>query len=509
MKSWKMLLLAGGASFALTAGASAADLPTKKDQPPPEKPNCFASVWTWLNSSAKDCPLTAYGITVYGTIDMGVGYNTWGAPWNRYGNFGNNFLISKAGQGGLWAIAPNGLSQSNVGVKIKEDIGQGWSIVGLAETGFDPYSLQLANGPRALAQNTTTPLPWQSSSGDSARAGQWDNSQGYIGLSNTTFGTLTYGRQNTLLLDAVNAYDPMGGSYAFSVIGFSGTTAGGGNTENTRSNSAFKYRISYGPFRASALAQVGGYAQGNGSTAAYQGGVGFDWMGFSFDGIYSYTADSVKLGTYNGAIPKPPANTDLVAYDGDALKATISNNTSFMIVGKYKWNQLTIFGGYEWIQYAAPSDNWANWDGVYGAGGNTLTTLGGFQGVNQGNKFFTDEILQVAWGGAKYALTPTLDIAAAYYHYNQGFYQNSKTFIASCSNASASNCSGELDAASFMVDWHFFARMDAYAGLMWSQVSNGQANGFYGSTVTVGNEKFVYQGSRVNIDPTFGVRFQF
>jgi predicted porin len=505
MKLWKMLL-AGGASLAFATGALAADLPTKKDQPPPAKPNCFASFWTWLNSSAKDCPLSAYGVTVYGTLDFGWGYNSFGAPWNRYGNFGNNFLISKAGQGGLYAIAPNALQQSNVGVKIKEDVGMGWSIVGLAETGFDPYSFQLANGPQALAENTPFKLPFQSSSGDSARAGQWDNSQGYVGVSNTTFGTLTYGRQNTLLLDGVNAYDPMGGSYAFSVIGFSGTTAGGGNTEQTRSNTAFKYRVSVGPLRASTIVQVGGFAQGNGNTGLYQGGVGVDFWGFSFDAIGSYIQNSVKLGTNSGPLP--------ITDEPNALKVTLSNDTSVMALGKYKWNQLTLYGGYEWIQYANPTDNWAS-----ASTAPYLTTLGGYQGLNQGNQFFTPEILQVVWGGAKYSILPNLDVAVAYYHYNQGFYMKSASTTpctaAKGSNSQASNCAGTLDAASGLIDWHFFPRADLYAGVMWSQVSGGQANGYNnnpgpGETfASCSSSKPTCVMNRVNVDPTIGIRVQF
>ena len=184
---------------------------------------------------------------------MGVGYDKFGAPWNPTAHFGDNYMISKAGRPNIYELAPNALSQSNVGVKVSEPIAPGWSFVGQLETGFDPYSLQLANGVGAQYENNLVPLPLQSSSADSSRAGQWDNSQAFGGISNTTFGTLTFGRENTLLLDGVNSYDPMGGSYAFSVIGFSGTTAGGGNTEDTRSNTAFKYRVSYNNFRAAGI----------------------------------------------------------------------------------------------------------------------------------------------------------------------------------------------------------------------------------------------------------------
>ena len=129
--------------------------------------------------------------------------------------------------------------------------GAGWSFVAQAALGFDPYSLQLANGPYSQAMNTQTPLPFQSANGDSSRAGQWDNSVGFIGVSNPTYGTLTVGRQNTLTLDGVNAYDPMGGSYAFSPIGYSGKVAGAGWHRRSRAqNTAVKYAISVGNFRA-------------------------------------------------------------------------------------------------------------------------------------------------------------------------------------------------------------------------------------------------------------------
>ena len=63
------LLAAGLASF-----AHAADLPTTKAPAEKAKPNCWASVWDWLNTSAADCPIGAYGITIYGTLDLNATY---------------------------------------------------------------------------------------------------------------------------------------------------------------------------------------------------------------------------------------------------------------------------------------------------------------------------------------------------------------------------------------------------------------------------------------------------
>ncbi len=473
--------MAGGASITLAAAAQAADLPTTKGAPQPA-PATVGSCTSFQDFLTTACPLTYYGITFYGTIDVGVGYDKFGAPWNPTAHFGDNYMISKAGRPNIYELAPNALSQSNVGVKVSEPIAPGWSFVGQLETGFDPYSLQLANGVGAQYENNLVPLPLQSSSADSSRAGQWDNSQAFGGISNTTFGTLTFGRENTLLLDGVNSYDPMGGSYAFSVIGFSGTTAGGGNTEDTRSNTAFKYRVSYNNFRAAGMVQVGGYEQGNGAAQLYQAQVGFDAYGFSFDAIGSYAQDSDHLGTINGPIT-PPAP--------DALKGTISNDTAIMLLGKYTWNQLTLYGGFEAIEYQNPTSTWKT-------KGSLFTALGGYEATNQGDAFFTPEYFQVLWTGAKYAFTPELVGTVSYYHYNQEFYQSSATFIPSCSNTLHSNCAGTMDAVSGLIDYRFgFAKkFDIYGGAMFSQVNNGLANGYQ-------------SGGRVNIDPTIGLRFRF
>ncbi|MGA8878960.1 MAG: hypothetical protein WB555_25685, partial [Candidatus Korobacteraceae bacterium] len=66
-------------------------------------------------------------------------------------------------------------------------------------------------------------------------------------------GTLTGGRLNSLSLDAVTAYDPMGGSYAFSAFGASGKTVGVGDSEDARYNTALEYMVNIDQFRAGGL----------------------------------------------------------------------------------------------------------------------------------------------------------------------------------------------------------------------------------------------------------------
>jgi len=124
--------------------------------------------------------LTWYGITVYGTIDAGGGWLSHGTPLSRTSAPGQDYLIQKNSNRALWGLAPNGLSQSNIGIKGNETIAPGWAFVFDLEAGFDPYSLQLANGPHSIAQNIGVPLTSQNGLADSSRAGQFYNSVGYL-----------------------------------------------------------------------------------------------------------------------------------------------------------------------------------------------------------------------------------------------------------------------------------------------------------------------------------------
>src|SRR5208337_3301383 len=132
----------------------------------------------------------------------------------------------KNSNGSRTTILPNGLGQSNVGVKGDEPIAPDWSLVFNFQTGFNPYYPQLANGPRSLVENNLAALEFQSANGDSSRAGQLFNTIAYAGISNRTFGEVTVGRHDSLILDGLGRYDAMGAAPAFSVIGASNTVAG-------------------------------------------------------------------------------------------------------------------------------------------------------------------------------------------------------------------------------------------------------------------------------------------
>ena len=103
-----------------------------------------------------DCQLIYYGVRFYGTVDLGGTYQTHGSPFDKNFPTGASYLTGAGGTGATnrtagFGLGPNAMSQSNVGVSIKEPIAPGgWSFVSQNELAFDPYSLLLANAPQAM-----------------------------------------------------------------------------------------------------------------------------------------------------------------------------------------------------------------------------------------------------------------------------------------------------------------------------------------------------------------------
>ena len=468
-----LLSTAGGAASAQAATAS--------------KPDC-SSFSNWFDASAAECPLSAYGITLYGTIDVGAGYESHGAPFNGDAKTGVGELISKINNGGRWQGVPSGLSQTSFGVKIREQIAPNWFIVGDANAGFDPYSLRFANGPRSLVENNNIALANQSYNSDSARSTGWDNSRAYIGLSNATFGALTFGRQNAFSSDLVASYDPFGTSYAFSAIGNSSTfIAGTGDTELSQYNLSVKYQLAYRHFRAGALAQLGGYGQRNNAQGAYQFDIGGDLGKLSVDAIYAHAKDAVTLSNFTSGAPTP-----------DTLKATLANVSAEVIAAKYKWRALTLYGGYEYARLSSPTNPFG---ATATANGQTLTLNGGYPAVIQADPYVNPKNQQVFWLGAKYSILKDLDLDAGYYYISQNNFTNAatkyntggsttKTGVGCGPNlnpaipgsipqgANASACAGNENVVSAALDWRLRKRLDLYTGVMYSEVSGGLANGF-------------------------------
>jgi len=421
-------------------------------------------------AAADDSALTWNGITLYGIVDVAVSHEQHGAPLSQDWAQGEFFLISRASNKSITTITPGGLSQSRLGLRGKENVTDDLDFIFNAETGFNPTSGKLSDGPGSLTHNNGVALANQKSASDSSRAGQFLNGVAYVGFSSKSLGSLTGGRNATFLLDSVGKYDPMNSSYAFSLIGFSGVASGGGDTQNARLDDSLKYSYKYDAFHAGALYQFGKSDSSPGE--AWQGNLGFDYKGFSVDGVYAQKKDAISLSSLSAA--------QAATLPFDSLAATISDNTAYLLAASYTGGPFKVSGGYEHIKFENPSLPVAA--GFAGLGGYWVS-------VTNNAAFPHPKVFQVSWIGLKYLITPDLDITGAYYHYDQNAYGATR-----CATTAATNCSGDENVFSVRLDYRLTKRLDVYAGAAYSKVSDGLASGFLFTS---------------NVDPTVGVRFQF
>lgn len=413
--------------------------------------------------------LTWNGITLYGTVDIGVEYVSHGAPLSQTWSPGLPSFIQNFSNHSILSVNGNGLSQSKIGISGVEPLGFGdWTGVFRLETGFNAWDGKLVDGPGSLTADNGRAAAVKISAGDSSRGGQAFNGVTYAGVSSKTFGTLTFGRQNGLMLDLLTKYDPQLQAQAFSPIALSGTSGGLGDTESNRLDNSLKYNLQIGPARVAYIHGFGsdGYWPQNSNEFT----VGMDLAGFSIDALYGLVHGEVAAASLSAAnitalsaTPAPLPGWSL----SNTLAGTISDNTGYSVQMSYNakdYFPVKFYAGWERIKFNNPSHT--DPVGTQIEGGYTL-------GIVNNAAFNIQKILQISWVGARWSATPSFDLTAAGYGYNQ------KSFNANgCTNASATSCAGEMADISLVADYHFTKRFDAYAGVNWSKVENGLASGF-------------------------------
>jgi predicted porin len=144
---------------------------------------------------SEDSSLTWRGITLYGSVDIGLQYETHGAPISPYYVGGTAPFITKYSNHSVFGMTPSNLSQSKLGLEGVEALIGDWSAVFNLESYFNPQSGEISDGLKALAQNNGRTLDAQSSGLDSSIAGQPFQTS-YIGLKSSMFGLITLGRSD-------------------------------------------------------------------------------------------------------------------------------------------------------------------------------------------------------------------------------------------------------------------------------------------------------------------------
>ncbi len=427
-----------------------------------------------------DDSLTWHGITLYGVIDIGLQYETHGAPYSDYRPAASGNIVQKNSREAVFGATPSNMGQSRVGLQGNEPLYGDWSAVFQLETFFNPQSGDIADSLKSLAVNNGKSLAQQTNGLDGSCAGQAFQTA-YVGIKSARFGALTVGRQLTLISEGTVKYDPNYDSTAFGLLGASNTYSGAGSSEDKRLDSVIKYSATFDE-----LVHLGALYKSNGSSGAantaFQADLGAALAGASVDAYYSKINDAISASSLTAAqVSKLPALGYSVS---NSLSATVANTTTFALMGLYQVDPLKFFAGYEHIKYANPST-------PLPAG---FTDIGGYVlAFVTNNAYANDKIVQVYWTGVRYTVIAPLELTVAYYGYHQNAYGTGKE--AGCSTSANSTCSGSFEAFSFDADYHFNKHFDAYAGAMYSGVHDGVANGYAFYTTS--------------IDPTIGVRYKF
>jgi predicted porin len=426
-----------------------------------------------------DDSLTWHGITLYGVIDIGLQYDTHMAPFTPYRPAASGNIVRQNSRGSVIGLTPSNMGQSRVGLQGIEPLNDGWSAIFQLETFFNPQSGELANSLKSLTANNGRSLDTQNVGVDGSSAGQAFQTA-FVGLGSLRFGTLTFGRQVTLLYEGTTRYDPHYNASAFGLLGASNTYSGAGSQETNRLDSTAKYRVSI-----KELLHIGALYKFNGSSGsantAFQANVGGEYAGASVDAYYSKVNSAI---TATSLTPAQLAQLPALGYSQqNALAATISDNTAYTLMGLYSAGPWKLFAGYEYLRYENPGTPLSA--GFINIGGYVLAFV-----TNTAYKNPKD--LQVYWSGVRYSVNSHLELALAGYGVHQDAYGTGTQ--AGCTTSLHSVCSGSLEAFSFAADYRFNPHFDAYLGAMYSALHDGMASGYLNTT---------------NINPTVGIRYKF
>ena len=444
--------------------------------------------------------ITVAGITVYGSIDTGLTYQTHGTPLSSAYYQGLEYLIQKNSNRSQFNLAPNAIERSTLGIRGKESLGSltgldvfaGWYGIFDLQMGFVPTGFTIDDGPKSLVRQSGVPLAQQISGGDGTRAGQIFNGDAYGGLKHDVYGEFRFGRQQTILSDQVYVYDPQRRAYAFSLLASGAWGGGMGASEDSNLNNSLKYKSSFGPVHILAQYQFDGGGQGG---EAYLAGGGIDFTGalegLSADGFWGGKKDAIVASAlpFGTSAAKGECNTLTVLCPGNTLNAVVSDNETLAVMIKYTAGRLTGFAGIERVTYSNASNGLTNANTV---GGYQMNLGAGPYGINT-QAYQSARVMDLTWLGARFAFTPKLTGAVAWYHLQQGSYlagvatqdkHGSYSVVATpCSGAGSSatirsNCGGHQDVLSISLDFQVTKRLDLFAGVLWSEVRGGLASGF-------------------------------
>ena len=422
-------------------------------------------------------------VTVYGLLDVGImGQSNSnmlnGSTGGTSAGLGGAGSSSAPRNGNSFGFMQGGESASRLGFKGQEDLGGGTKAVFTLEQGVNTDNgSQYASGLPGNGK-TTTGMGNMSNTGDSSNQGQLFNRGAYAGLSNDKYGTMTLGRQQTLMLDNIGGYDPVN-AQQFSPLAFSGQFGGGGTTDNARANGAIKYKQKVMGFDVNALYAPGGYAGNNGVGTRLEGQIGYETAKWGVQALTSFQEDATALAgaSYGQAIAAGAVSPTGSATAGtNQVTATVYNTRSTQLTGKWTpMDKLWLKAGFQYQNLGTPSNI------QYLQGQPVLPNGSGFS-VFSYTAATTPLIKNTFWLGANYDFTPAVKGSLGYYQQNV--------------NQSGATLNGRTTYISAMAEYYLSKRTNLYAAA--SQVNfTGSAIGaasYSNANVnpTVVNQQFTY-----------------
>ncbi|HYA77008.1 MAG TPA: porin [Burkholderiaceae bacterium] len=406
-------------------------------------------------------------VTLYGTLDLALTHCDHCLNFDPNHVVGQNLNVTHGYQPATGFIN-GGMSATKWGLKGQDDLGGGWKAVFLLEQGFNLPSGNISNAAKGLASNRST---GPNMSADSAISGQFFNRGAYTGLSSNTWGTLTFGRQQSFFLDNIAIFDPILGSQAFSPMGFSGSFGGGGYTDNSRVDNSLKYRVAVGDFDLGALYKLGGVA---GSTAAQSA--------WELNAVYAAGPFAVQLGVEKFYDAFSVGNST-----GDGfVTAKAADTKAYMASAKYTWDLTTFRIGYEREEYNDPSNP---------AVDQQTTSIFGFPiaGLVNVTSYPNEEALNVYWAGIQQQFTPAFSVLSGAWKVFQNQYN--------CTTGAQSGCSGNLNYYALVGDYYLSKRTDLYLGIADALVTGGPRNAVLNAAPT--------PSANTNLQYALGMRIRF
>ena len=389
-------------------------------------------------------------ITLYGVIDVALGYARHGLSADPYFTSGLDGIPVPKSNHPVVAMIPSAIEGSRWGIKGTEKISDESSAYFILESAFNPPSGVLTNSPQSTlnAGSATNPA---NSYGDSSLAGQLFGREAVLGLRHKHWGDLSIGRNKSFGIDAISKTDPMGGSQAYSPLGFNGAYAGGGDTADARQDNSMKYTVRLTPeFSAGMLYAFGEKAGSMKNSSAQQLMLSYETPRFTAIGTYQRKYDSASVSGKTA---------------GQSIALSFYDTESYLLGISYKFDTWTAKAGYERISFATPDNSATYYRTTYTSYFGLPVGAWNSGGTNAGKK------LDVFWAGASLPLSDALDFGLAYYRIQQNDYS------ASTCQVNSYKCSGSQNFLSSRLEYNFSKATNLYFGLLYTKLLGGAAYG--------------------------------